>query len=215
MTRTKPLPTASCRADLLLARVARRPMSRLLFATAALCAAAGTSAADSVPALRRAVPALCRQLQEQGWHAPADIVNPRNKPVAEINIPGVMYLCTLEQALDGEGPGRPPDLQALLSDDGKQTSMIFSANLWCEADRTAALDALTARIGRLLQQAELPLPADIATGLRAGRAATAAWQGITFSTTPIAVDADACAKVGPGGLGAVLFKIDLSIKTAG
>src|SRR5258706_5455036 len=65
----------------------------------------------------KSIPQSCAALRKDGWTAPRDPIS--GKPLqAEMNVPGLMYLCTVEHVLARTaGSGHPPDLQALMSDD--------------------------------------------------------------------------------------------------
>jgi hypothetical protein len=154
---------------------------------------------------------LCAHLQQQGWAAPKDLSG--GKTAAVFDIPGVAYMCNLERPVKGAGPGHSPVLQALISDGGDEPSVIFSAAIWCTADRVA-LTMLADQIDKQLAAISLPAPADILAATREGRKGETVVQGLRFEATPIAVDAQACGKVPENGLGAVLMKIDVSIKPA-
>jgi hypothetical protein len=151
----------------------------------------------------------CAQLRSDGWTAPVD---PRtNKPgKAETNLPGVMYLCMLSRVLPPAGTGHAPDLQALLSNDGQDSSVILSANIWCAADRTATFDALAKQLEGLAGS----VPAPISSAIRAGKEAKATANGLSYEVSPIEVDSGACASVPAGQLGPVLMKIDVQVKPA-
>jgi hypothetical protein len=160
------------------------------------------------------LPQLCAHLQKQGWTAPADIGNSQRTSPAEINVPGIMYLCNVEHRLGGNGPGRPPELQALLSNSDHQPSIIFSASVWCETDREAALKSLAEEIEKELASIAMHAPAETLAATRKGLASTTSANELRFTATPINVDAQACSKVQAGMLGAVLMKIDVVIEPA-
>ena len=157
------------------------------------------------------VRALCTHLKQQGWTAPRDFSG--KAAPAEIDVPGVMYLCHLERALQGAGPGHSPLLQALISDDGTRPSVVFSADIWCDADRRA-LAVLAAQIDRQFAAIALPIPAASLASVRVGTKSDRRANGLHIGTAPLAIDAQACAKVPENGLGAVLMKIDVTIEPA-
>jgi hypothetical protein len=151
----------------------------------------------------------CAQLQSDGWTAPIDLQT--KKPgKAEMNIPGVMYICMLTHALKPAGSGHAPDLQALLSNDGNEPSIILSADIWCAADRTATFDALTKQLERVAGS----VPETISSAIRAGKEAKATAGGLSFEVAPVDVDSGACERVPAGQLGPVLMKIDVAVKPA-
>lgn len=158
------------------------------------------------------LPQLCAHLQERGWAAPPDISDSRHQMPAEINVPGLMYMCNVEHRLAGIGPGRPSELQALLSNSENQPSIIFSASVWCEADREAALNSLAEEIERELASIAMRVPQQTLAATRKGLASTTSANALHFTTTPINVDHEACSKVKAGALGAVLMKIDVVIE---
>src|SRR5437016_3195867 len=114
----------------------------------------------------KSVPQACAALRKDGWKAPRDPFS--GKPLqAEMKVPGVMYLCTVEHVLARTaGSGHPPDLQALMSDDGSEPSIILSADVWCEIDQPATLEALAKA---LVLVNGSPLPESVAAGIRAGK----------------------------------------------
>jgi len=151
----------------------------------------------------------CAQLRSDGWTAPIDLYT--NKPgKAEVDVPGAMYMCTLTRALKPAGSGHAPDLQALLSKASDGASIILSADIWCAADRTATFEALAKQVEHLAGS----LPEPIATAIRAGKAARATANGVSFEVTPVEVDAGACESVPAGQLGPVLMKVDVEVKPA-
>lgn len=154
---------------------------------------------------------LCGQLRKDGWTAPNDPIS--GKPLmAEMSVPGVMYLCSLQRVLPRSGgTGHPPDLQALLSYDGTTSEVIFSADVWCEGDQKATLDALVTQTQTALGVA---LPESIVTAIRSAKPAKATVDGLAYEILPVAVDANACRDVAPGQLGPVLFKVDVAVRVA-
>lgn len=159
----------------------------------------------------KSIPQWCAALRKDGWTAPRDPLS--GKPMqAEMNVPGVMYLCTLEHVLARTaGTGHPPDLQALLSDDGSDPSIILSADIWCETDQPGTLEALAKALASVNGS---PLPESIAAAIRAGKAAKATANGVIYEVTRVDVDATACTDVPAGKLGPVLMKLDVSVKRA-
>ncbi len=131
-----------------------------------------------------------------------------------MSIPGVIYMCTLEHGLAGMGPGHKPDLQVLLSESGGDPSIIFSADVWCAADRTAALAALVDQLEREMQAVGWSIPKETLAAVRAGTASKETATSLVFSTDPIDVDAQAWGKVSDDALGAVLMKLDVSVEPA-
>ncbi|MEO7324144.1 MAG: hypothetical protein ABIW82_04885 [Dokdonella sp.] len=170
--------------------------------------------AAPVEPFSKALPQLCKTLQQQGWEAPADILHPGHRQQAEMSIPGVMYMCTLEHRLAGHGPGHTPDLQVLLTDSGSDPGIIFSADVWCAADRAAALTALADQLAREMQALGWSVPKETLAAVRAGSESKTTAMPLVFSTTPINVDAKACENVADDALGAVLMKIDVKVEPA-
>ncbi|HEV7504650.1 MAG TPA: hypothetical protein VGS07_07050 [Thermoanaerobaculia bacterium] len=178
-------------------------MRRILFVSLALSLPLSASAQPFGKPLQK----TCAQLRSDGWTAPIDLQT--NKPgKAEINLPGVMYLCTLTRVLAPAGTGHAPDLQALLSNDGHDSSVILSASIWCAADRTATFDALAKQLERLAGS----VPPAISSAIRAGKEAKTTASGLSFEVSPVEVDSGACASVPAGQLGPVLMKIDVQVK---
>ncbi len=157
------------------------------------------------------IPQRCAALRKDGWIAPRDPIS--GKPLqAEMNVPGVMYLCTLEHVLPRTaGTGHPPDLQAIMTDDGREPSIFVSADVWCEPDQPATLEAL---VKALVLVNGSPLPENIVAAIRAAKAATATANGLVYEVSRVDVDADACTDVPAGRLGPVLMKLDVSVKGA-
>jgi hypothetical protein len=187
-------------------------MNLLAAVTAALLIAPGHASAASSGShpLWSRLHDVCAGLRARGWKAPTDGgLDAR----AEMNVPGVVYMCTLAQPLAGVGPGRAPQLQVLLSGTDDVTSAIFSANVWCARDVEPALQSLAAEVGRVLETVGVTPPAEALTAIRAGRAAEAHGPpAITYSVVPIPVDQDACRHVAPGGFGPVYMKVDVALK---
>jgi len=183
-------------------------MRRILFLSFALALVPSLAAAAGP--FERPLKKACAELQSDGWTAP---VNPQtNKPAkAEMSIAGTMYLCMLTRTLKPAGSGHAPDMQALLSEAGKERSIILSASIWCAADRTPTFDALAKRLERVAGS----VPESIAAAVRAGKEARATAGGLTFEVVPVEVDAEACGTVPAGELGPVLMKVDVEVKPAG
>ena len=152
---------------------------------------------------------ICAQLQKEGWKAPLDLQT--KKPgKAEMEVRGVVYMCTLEHVLQPAGSGHAPDLQALLSNASHESSIILSANIWCAADRTATFDALAKQLERIAGS----VPEPISSAIRAGKEAKATANGLSFEVAPVQVDSGACESVPAGQLGPVLMKVDVQVKPA-
>jgi hypothetical protein len=180
-------------------------MRRLLFVLVALILPIAAAAEP----FGKSLPKTCAQLRGDGWSAPRDPL--KNKPMlAEMNVPGVLYMCMLTRVLPKAGSGHAPDLQALLSDAGKGPSIILSASIWCEADRTATADALAKQLERTVGS----IPESVTAAVRAWKKADAKANGLTFEVEPVEVDSDACRNVPAGQLGAVLVKMDVKITPA-
>ncbi len=162
--------------------------------------------------LHQQFPKLCTDLQKEGWGIPADLLrlNPDSK--AEMSIPGLIYMCNLGYPLHGEGAGRAPDLGILLSSMGKQPSLVFSGSIWCEADRKSMLEALATQVERILGRIKTTVPSEITAAIRNGTANQLTVDKLDYQTRVIDVDAEACKKVTPGKLGAVLMKMDVAIE---
>ena len=190
------------------------PMIVRLLLVALSVVAIDSARAAPVQAFSKALPQMCKTLQNRGWVAPADILNPGHRQQAVMSIPGVIYLCTLEHGLAGLGPGHKPDLQVLLSESGGDTSIIFSADVWCAADRTAALAALADQLEREIQAVGWSVPKETLAAVRAGTTSKVTATLLVFSTVPIDVDAHACEKVSDDAFGAVLMKLDVSVEPA-
>ena len=181
---------------------------------AALCFLTAMALPAAAAPFAKNVPKVCAQLRKDGWTAPVDPST--NKPgEAEMIVPGVMYLCMVEHVLPAKGAGHAPDLQALLSNDGTEASIILSADVWCEADQAAALDALAKQVERSLTTAEAHVPDSVTAAIRAAKKTKVTADGLTFEVVPVSVDAEACGRVRPGRLGPVLMKVDVSVKPAG
>ncbi len=180
-------------------------MRRILFASLALVLPLAAAAEPFGKTFQK----TCAQLQSDGWTAPIDLQT--KKPgKAEMNLPGVMYLCMLTHALKPAGSGHAPDLQALLSNDGQEPSIILSADIWCAADRAATFDLLAKQLERVAGK----VPEPIAAAIRAGKGAKATAAGLSFEVAPVEVDPGACENVPAGQPGPVLMKIDVAVKPA-
>jgi hypothetical protein len=159
------------------------------------------------------LPALCQSLQQAQWGLPADIAQLAPDTQIETNLPGIMYLCNLGHSLPAADRGHAPDLGVLITRSDGDASVIHSANWFCEADRAPIVAALRTTMTASAQTLGVALPGDLLAALDAAHDYSATHAGIAFSIEWIAVDPDACAKVPPGGLGAVLGKVDVAIAT--
>ncbi len=178
-------------------------MRRILFVSLALSLPLSASAQTFGKPLQK----TCAQLQSEGWTAPVDLLT--NKPgKAETSLPGGIYLCMVTRVLAPAGSGHAPDLQALLTNDGHDSSVILSADIWCAADRTATSEALAKQLERLAGSVLAP----ISSAIRAGKEAKATAKGLSYEVAPVEVDSGACARVPAGQLGPVLMKIDVQVK---
>jgi hypothetical protein len=178
-------------------------MKRILIVSLALGLPFGAAAAEP---FGKPLQKTCAQLQSEGWTAPVDpLTNERGK--AEMSLGGI-YLCMLSHALKPAGTGHAPDLQALLSRSGPQSSIILSADIWCAADRTATFDALAKQVERIVGS----VPEPISAAIRAGKEAKATANGLSFEVAPVQVEPGACESVPAGQLGPVLMKIDIEVK---
>jgi hypothetical protein len=161
--------------------------------------------------LPKNLPRVCAQFQKDGWTAPNDPTS--GKPMmAEMSVPGVMYLCTLQRVLPrASGTGHPPDIQALISNDGTTNSIILDANIWCEPDQAPTLDALAKQLSQVLGT---PLPDPVAAAIRGAKNLKTTADGLDYVVESIPVDATACRDVPAGRLGPVLLKVDVVVKAA-
>lgn len=155
---------------------------------------------------------LCSQLQKDGWVGPSDPRDSGRRSAPEMEIAGVIYLCTLERPMARSGAGRSPDLGALLSNSQRDPSIIFSANVWCEGDRSTALDQLSDQVERGLRAVSIVLPNEVLKAIRHGEQRNLTAGRLNFSTTPIDVDPNACAHSNDTRLSPVLMKLDVSIQ---
>jgi hypothetical protein len=176
----------------------------------AICFLLALSMPAAAQSLGKNVPKICAQLLKEGWTAPTDPLT--NKPgKAEMIVPGVMYICMVEHELPTKGDGHAPGLQALLSKD-TDASVILSASVWCEVDQTATLDALAKQVERSLAVAAINVPDGVLAAIRAAKQTKVSADGLSFEVVPISVDPDACSRVPADELGAVLMKVDVSVK---
>jgi len=183
-------------------------MRRTLFLSFALALVPSLAAAAGP--FERPLKKTCAELQSDGWTAPVDPLT--KKPAkAEMSISGAMYLCVLAHTLKPAGTGHAPDLQALLSEAGKERSIVLSASIWCAADRAPTFDALAKQLERVAGS----VPESIAAAVRAGKEAKATAGGLAFEVVPVEVDSGACENVPAGELGPVLMKVDVEVKPAG
>ena len=155
---------------------------------------------------------LCTRLQKDGWEAPGDPLDRRRKELAEFDIPGVAYYCNLEHPLPGTGPGHAPLMQALISDSGEASGVIFSAQFWCAADSDAAFSALAAQLEKQLAAISVAAPAEILAAARTGAERDVEAGGLHFKAVRYDIDPHACSKVAENTLGAVLAKLEVVIE---
>jgi hypothetical protein len=154
------------------------------------------------------LPKLCAELQKQGWGVPEDMLLLDPKAKAEMRM-GKIYMCGL-----GKGPGHAPDLGALLTNRAAGPSLILSASVWCAADREMTIETLAKEVERILTGSKIPVPLEVLEAIRASRKHEATAEGMRYRVEPIEVDAEACARVQPGMLGAVLMKMDVAVEPA-
>jgi hypothetical protein len=178
-------------------------MRRILFGGLALILPFAVAAEPFGKPLQK----TCAQLQSDGWTARVDLRTGKPRP-AEMNIPGVAYMCLLTHGLPPTGSGHAPDLEVLLSSAEQGPGITLSASIWCAADRTATFDALAKQLERIAGS----VPEPISSAIRAGKDAKATANGLSFQVTPVEVDSGACEKVPAGQLGPVLMKIDVEVK---
>ena len=180
-------------------------MRRFLFGALALVLPLAAAAEP----FGKPVQKICAQLRAGGWTAPTDVLT--NKPGrAEMSIPGVMYVCMLSHVLPAAGSGHAPDLQALMSDDGKERSIILSADIWCEADRAGTANALAKQLEQIFGN----LPPPVSAAIRAWKDAKVTANGLSFQVAPVEVEPGACEGVPANQLGPVLVKVDVKITPA-
>ena len=199
-----------CRSAKLSRRAARSIAASFL---AAALMAVPAAAANPAKQMSDQLPKICAELQKQGWGVPADQLemDPKTKPEMRI---GKIYMCNLERQLAGKGPGRAPDLSVLLASRSSGPALIFSANVWCAADREPAIEALAKEVERVLTGSKIPVPAEVLEAVRASRDHDATAEGLRYRVQPIEVDAGACTRVKPGQLGPVLMKMDVAVEPA-
>lgn len=192
------------------------PAVTAIIAVTALVAApaAAVAAEKAVEQFGKRLPKICADLQARGWAVPTDLLKLNPKTKAENRVAGVLYTCSVAQPLAGKGPGRAPDLAAMLMDGGGEPSLILSANVWCAADRQPALEALAKEVERVLDDAQIPVPLEVLTAIRAAKPHEGDAGGHRYVVEPIKVDAQACTRVAAGELGAVLMKIDVLVEPA-
>jgi hypothetical protein len=159
------------------------------------------------------LPKLCAELQKQGWGVPEDMLLLDPKAKAEMRM-GKIYMCGLGRQLAGKGPGHAPDLGALLTNRAAGPSLILSASVWCAADREMTIETLAKEVERILTGSKIPVPLEVLEAIRASRKHEATAEGMRYRVEPIEVDAEACARVQPGMLGAVLMKMDVAVEPA-
>jgi hypothetical protein len=162
--------------------------------------------------LGKALRPLCSQLQQSGWVAPADPLDPKKHSPAETDIPGVAYLCTLERSLEKDGAGRSPDLDGLLISTSGDISATFSANVWCERDRSMALAELSRDLVRSARGVSLLVPDAVLDAIREGADRTVKASGLIFSIHSMEIDPAACSASSNERLSAVLMKTSVSIE---
>jgi len=75
-----------------------------------------------------------------------------------------------------------------------------------------AIEALAKEVERVLTSFKIPVPAEVLEAVRASRKHEATAEGLRYKVEPIEVDAEACARVQPGMLGAVLMKMDVAVE---
>lgn len=160
------------------------------------------------------LPKICADLQKKGWGVPADQLAMDPGAKAEMRMGKLLYMCTLEHRLSGQGPGRAPDLGVLLTSTSGEPSLIFSVNVWCAADRKPATEALAKEVERILSGSQIATPAEVLEAIRASRKHESSVDGLHYKVEPIEVDAGACARVKPGELGPVLMKMDVAVEPA-
>ena len=160
-----------------------------------------------------ALPALCKSLQKEGWGRQPGVAKLDPGSPLEMSIPGVMYMCTLGRELPANDRGHVPELGVLLTTSNDDAGALLSAQWFCAGDRMPALADLEKAFAGVASSLDVTLPEGMAGAIREGRRFAAVKDGIRFAATPIDVDPDACTRVKPGDLGAVLGKIDVSMKS--
>jgi len=177
---------------------------------ASLAAAPVAAQGNLAKLMEDRLPKLCAELQTQGWGVPADQLKLDPKSKAEMRM-GKVYLCSLGRPLAGKGPGRAPDLGALLGKSSRGATLLLSVSVWCAADREPALAALAKELERVLTGSKLPVPAGLLEATLTPRRYEAAAEGLRYRAEPIEVDPGACDRVAPGELGPVLMKMDVAV----
>ncbi|MEO5559589.1 MAG: hypothetical protein ABIR10_07910, partial [Dokdonella sp.] len=71
-------------------------MIKSLLLGALIVVANDDARAASVQPISKVLPQMCKTLQQQGWVAPEDMLHPGHRQQAEMNVPGIMYMCSLE-----------------------------------------------------------------------------------------------------------------------
>jgi len=192
------------------------PALAAVSAVAVLAVAPATAAdapAKAVEQFGKRLPKICAELQARGWGVPTDLLKMDPRTKAERRVASIYY-CNVAQPLAGKGPGRAPDIAALLMDGGGEPSLILSASVWCAADRQPALEALAKEVERVLDGAGIPVPLEVLTAIRAAKPHEGDAGGHRYVVEPVKVDAQACSRVAAGELGAVLMKIDVQVEPA-
>lgn len=197
------------------AKSSRRAARLIAASSLAAALVAVPVAAKDNPAkqMSNQLPKICAELQKQGWGVPADQLAMDPDTKAEMRI-GKVYMCNLERQLAGKGPGRAPDLSVLLASRSAGPALIFSANVWCAADREPAIEALAKEVERVLTSSKIPVPAGVLEAVRASRDHEVTAEGLRYRAQTIEVDAGACARVPPGALGPVLMKMEFAVDPA-
>jgi tetratricopeptide (TPR) repeat protein len=158
------------------------------------------------------LPDLCAHLQKEGWNVPGDLATLGDNAVPSVSLPGGIYMCDVSKEVPGQGPGRAPALGALLTSGGsRDPSAIFTVHWFCANDESAALNQFSAQLRAALVYASVRLPKPIASKMVAFEAFEATLDDIRFEVVPQQVDATACEKVKPGGLGSVHSTISVKL----
>ena len=184
------------------------------FLAAVLLTAPLAAKDDPARQLSDRLPKICAELQKQGWGVPADQLALDFSAKAETRMGKLLYMCSLERQLTGQGPGRAPDVGVLLASSTGDPSLIFSVGVWCAADQKPAIEALAQEVERILAGSKIAVPAEVLDAVRAVRRHEATAAGLQYKVEPVDVDAGACDRVGPGELGAVLMKMDVAVELA-
>lgn len=171
-----------------------------------LLACAATAAENP---LWNELPALCKARLAEDWQPPARFSTGEASP-AESGVPGLMYLCTIEKPLPSHERHRRPNLALMLMGIA-QKSVVVSAYVWCDADRSETLAALERETARVLDQAKLKPPAALGDAIRAARAYQTRLDGIAIKVAPQEIDRDACAKSSDALLSPVLMEVEVAI----